>query len=61
MEKENHKIIAEFIKQMHEKYPQDKDSKIFISVEGNELIVYQNTPIKWESDYWDELEKIKIT
>jgi hypothetical protein len=54
------KEIYDFIKKMQEKYPCGKDQKICVCVEGDDIVVYQCSYIEWESDYWHELERIKI-
>lgn len=67
--KDKAKIVAEFLKEMEEKYPKDKNSKIAIVYDTilsedkkniPHVIVYEITGIDWEPDFWQELERIEV-
>jgi hypothetical protein len=60
MEKEKLKIVAEFLKEMQEKYPVKGDDKIVVELNNNMIIVYQNSPVSYESDWWEELERFEL-
>ena len=60
MEKEKLKIVAEFLKEMQEKYPVDSKSQVVIELSENTIIVHEATDYVWEGYSLEELERIEV-
>ena len=52
MEKSELEVVANFLKKMKEKYPVVGVDKLVVELDNNMIIVYLNSPVDYESDYW---------
>lgn len=55
-----HLVIGRFLQDINKKYPTNKNETNVITLEGNDLVVYNVWEEQWENSNWTELERIKI-
>ncbi len=60
MKKSELEVVANFLKKLKEKYDVGKPYKIVVELEGNAIVVYELSPVEWEGDYWNELERFEL-